>query len=82
MATDRLTARIVKDALDDHLSFHALKLDPKVHNHHIILFDEKGDGGMCSDVKEIKRGYATMKGIGIAILITLLGNMIMLFIRL
>ena len=78
---DRITAPVVKELLDNHLQFHELKLNPKVHNHQEILFGEKGDDGMCADVKEIKRGYTTMKSIGVAILITLLGNMILLVTR-
>ena len=81
MAAERVTAPKVMDALHDHLAFHQNKVDPKLHNHHVILFGEKGDGGMCADVREIKQGYATMKGIGVAILVTLLGNMILLVIK-
>ena len=78
---DRITTPQVKDMLDNHLQFHELKLNPKVHNHQEILFGEKGDDGMCADVKEIKRGYTTMKSIGVAILITLLSNIILLVTR-
>ena len=78
---DRVTAPLVKEMLDNHLQVHKLDLNPKIYNHQEILFGEKGDNGMCSDVKEVTKGYATMKSIGVAILITLLGNMIMLVVR-
>ena len=81
MVAEKLTANKVMAELKDHLQYHELKLNPKVHNHQEILFGEKGDDGMCADVKEIKRGYTTMKSIGVAILITLLGNMILLVTR-
>lgn len=83
MATngDRLTTAKVMSLLAGHLQYHENKLDSKIHNHQIILFGEKGDDGMCADVRDIKKGYSTMKGIGIAILITLIGNMVMLFAK-
>ena len=81
MASERITTPIVKGMVEDHLQFHENRLDPKLHNHQIILFGEKGDNGMCADVRDIKRGYATMKSIGVAILITLLGNIVLIATR-
>jgi hypothetical protein len=77
----RVTAPKVMSVLDDHLKLHENKIDPKVHNHHIILFGDKGDDGLCADVKEIKRGYATMKQIGIAIIIAIATNILVQFIK-
>lgn len=65
--------------LQSHLQRHSDKLDPKLHRHDIILFGEDGDSGIVADVKEVKRGYATMKTIGIAILTMLLGNIILIW---
>lgn len=81
MTTERITAPKVMGIIDKHLQVHADKIDPKVHNHHIILFGEKGDDGLCADVKEIKRGYATMKQIGIAIFIAIVTNIIVQFVK-
>jgi len=81
MAEQRITAPKVMDIVEKHLQLHMDKIDPKVHNHQIILFGDKGDDGLCADVKEIKRGYATMKQIGIAIIIAIATNIIVQFIK-
>ena len=49
MATD--TAR---PTLKDHLQEHILKHNPKLHNVHEAVFGEKGRGGLCDDVEELK----------------------------
>ena len=69
MAPERITAPLVLDKLDDHLQFHELKLNQKVHDHHVILFGEKGDDGICSDVKEIMKGFRTMERLGYALIL-------------
>ena len=81
MAESRITAPKNKLVIDEHLRFHKIKLDPSLQNHQLILFGEEGDNGMCADVRDIKRGYATMKSIGVAILITLLGNIVLIATR-
>lgn len=81
MTEPRMTATKVMGIIDKHLQVHADKIDPKIHNHQIILFGEKGDDGLCADVKEIKRGYATMKQIGIAIIIAVVTNIVVQFIK-
>ena len=81
MTPERITAPTVMAKLESHLQRHDDKLDSKLHRHDVILFGEKGDGGLCSDVEEIKRGYLTMKGIGYAILLALLTNIVLLYLR-
>jgi hypothetical protein len=80
MTTERMTISRVYSKLCAHLEYHKNKIDSKMHNHHIILFGEKGDEGLVADMRDIKKGYATMKTIGVAILITLLGNMAMIWV--
>lgn len=57
MAVSRITAPMVNDRLDDHLSFHENKANPKLHNQSIILFGEKGDDGLVGDVRDLKHCY-------------------------
>lgn len=47
--------------LKDHLQEHILKHNPKLHNVHEAVFGEKGRGGICDDVDELKglRGTVT-----------------------
>ena len=79
MATERMTAPKVHSELCKHLQRHEDKLDSKLHRHDILLVGEDGNEGMVADVRDIKKGYATMKGIGLAILAALLGNMLMIW---
>lgn len=51
----RLYVRDVLAQLQNHLQRHEDKLDPKGHNHHVILFGEKGDGGLCATAKDHER---------------------------
>lgn len=81
MAVNKITASIVSGRLDDHLQKHADVHDPMLRNLDSVVFGEKHDNGLCADVNEIKRGYATMRTIGIAILIALLGNILVTFIK-
>lgn len=67
--------------VDDHLQWHEDVSNPMLKNLDIVTFGEKHDNGLCADVKEIKSGFATMKAIGIAILIALLTNVIVPFIK-
>jgi hypothetical protein len=67
--------------LQDHLQKHDDYYDPAIKRNSVLLLGEKGDNGLCSAMKEIQNGYATMKYIGIAILIALLVNIIVPFVK-
>ena len=54
MATERITAPIVRKVLDDHLHEHALKLDPKLHDVYHTVFGQQGKGGLCEEVESLK----------------------------
>ena len=54
MAT-RLYVKDVLAQLQNHLQKHDDKLDPKGQNHHVILFGEKGDNGLCATAKDHER---------------------------
>ena len=81
MVTSKITAPIVKAELDNHLDWHRDVGDKMLNRHDILLIGKDGGNGLCSDVKEIKNGYATMKGIGVAILIALISNIIILAVK-
>ena len=78
MATTKIG---VAGRLDDHLQKHQDVYDPAIRNMEDVLFGPKKDDGMCADMREVKSGYATMKAIGVAILISLLANIILLTIK-
>lgn len=59
MATERITAPLVKKALDEHLQRHELKLDPKLHNVHEAVFGPGNQGGICDQVEKL-RGNISM----------------------
>jgi hypothetical protein len=71
----------IDDDLKNHITKHKDVYDPMLKNHDVVLFGEKHDDGICSDIGKIKDGYGTMKGIGIAILIALIANFIMYYIK-
>jgi hypothetical protein len=81
MAVNKITATLVNARQDDHEQKHADLLDPMLKNLDAVVFGEKHDNGLCADVKEIKNGYATMRSIGIAILIALLINVIVPLVK-
>ena len=57
----RITANKVMALLDDHLRVHENKIDPKTHNHHIILFGDRGDDGLCAESKEMGRRITNLE---------------------
>lgn len=63
----RITAPKVMAELQSHLQRHEDKLDGKIHDTWHAVFGDRGKGGLCSDVEEMKRGYKTMKAIGVAV---------------
>jgi len=67
--------------LKEHLQKHEAVYDRDLKYLNDVVFGPKKDDGLCSDVREIKAGYVQMKTIGIAILIALIGNIIIGFIK-
>jgi hypothetical protein len=67
--------------LKEHLQKHEQIIDPVLKNLEDVVFGPKKDDGLCADVREIKAGYVQMRTIGIAILIALIGNIIIGFIK-
>jgi hypothetical protein len=57
MATERVTAPLVKKIIDDHLQRHELKIDPKLHDVHEAVFGKGNIGGLCDEVQDIKYVY-------------------------
>lgn len=54
MTNDRITAPKVYKDLCEHLQRHADKIDPKVHNLHIVMFGERGDDGLVRSCQEFE----------------------------
>ena len=76
MAVQRITAPLVNAKLDKHLTKHEEICDPMLKNHDIILFGERGNDGMSYDVREIIKGFKTIKGVGYALLIAIATDII------
>ena len=53
--------RVILDNQRDHLQRHADKIDPKLHNHHVVLFGEHNDNGLCADTRELKSDMKNIK---------------------
>ena len=79
--TVKVTAPAISARLDDHLQKHDDLYWPMLKNLDTVVLGEKHDNGICADVREIKAGYATMKSIGMAILIALLVNIVVAFVK-
>jgi len=60
MTTDRLTINKVKSELDTHLSYHEIKLDPKLHDVYHAVFGEQGKGGVIKDVERLEIAMANI----------------------
>ena len=54
MATERITAPKVQQALQEHLQRHELKLDGKLHDVYHAVFGEQGKGGICEEFERVK----------------------------
>ena len=67
--------------LKEHLQKHEQIIDPVLKNLEDVVFGPKKDDGLCADVREIKSGFTQMKAIGIAILIALITNIVVGFIK-
>ena len=57
MALERITAPHVQRVLNEHLQKHELKIDPKLHNLHVVIFGDKGDDGLNSEFRELRHCY-------------------------
>ena len=58
MATaERITAPLIKKALDEHLQKHELKYDVKLHDVHAAVFGEHKDDGMISEIDDLQHSY-------------------------
>ena len=55
MTEQRITAGRVLSKLEKHEQYHENKIDPKLHNLHIVVFGEHGEGGACAELKEHRR---------------------------
>lgn len=80
MTVDKITAPRVKALVDSHLQRHCDYYDLLLRETHDAVFGPQNNDGLVADVREIVKGYATMKGIGLAILIALLVNILIKFI--
>jgi hypothetical protein len=81
MTVERITAKHVNDRFEDHITKHRDVYDPMLKNHNEVLFGKNLDNGMCADVRDIKKGYETMRAIGVAILIALISNFILFAVK-
>ena len=54
MATERITAPLVKKIVDEHLQEHILKINPKLHDVYHAVLGEQGKGGLYGEVDELK----------------------------
>jgi len=61
MAAPRTTAPKVMAVLDDHLRLHDNKLDPKAHQHHVLLLGPDGDDGLCATVKDHEKRLSELE---------------------
>jgi hypothetical protein len=75
----KMTLQNIDIKIDQHLIDHKEKggYDEMIRQVRDTVYGKNLDDGLCADVKEVKKGYAKMMGIEIAILITLLANLIL-----
>jgi hypothetical protein len=69
---------VQRTTLYDHIKKHDDVLDPMLKRHDNVLFGEKGDNGLCLEVKQLSN---SIKTIGIPILIALIITIIQNFIK-
>jgi len=81
MATQRITAPKVKGIIDDHVIRHIEVYDKLLYKHDTTLYGEKGDDGIAYDVRDIVNGFKTIKGVGYAVLVTIVVDIITRFIN-
>ena len=66
-----VTAPIVNAKVEDHFTKHADVYDPLLKKHEELLLGEKGDNGICSDVKKIVDGFKDIKKLGYAVILAI-----------
>lgn len=76
MATAKITAPKVMAVLDDHLTKHEDIFIPMLKKHEKTLYGADGDDGLCFDVREIVNGFKTIKGVGVAVVIAIVVDLI------
>ena len=81
MATSKITAPYVNGKLDDHLTKHEDIFYPMLKKHDKTLYGPDGDDGICFDVREIVNGFKTIKGVGYAVLVTIVVDIATRFIK-
>ena len=76
MAVTRITATAVKGELDDHIDKHKDIYLPMLKKHDKTLYGPDGDDGLCFDVREMVNGFKTFKGVGVAVVIAIVVDLI------
>lgn len=76
MATAKITAPKVMAVFDDHLTKHEDIFIPMLKKHEKTLYGPDGDDGLCFDVREIVNGFKTIKGVGIAVVIAIVVDLV------
>lgn len=76
MATAKITAPKLMAVLDDHLTKHEDIFIPMLKKHEKTLYGPDGDDGLCFDVREIVNGFKTIKGVGIAVVIAIVVDLV------
>ena len=71
MAVNKITAPYVNAKVEDHLTKHKDVYDKMLNQHDKTLYGPDGDNGMCFDVKEIMRGFKTIKNLGYAVILAI-----------
>jgi hypothetical protein len=66
-----VNAPYVNAKLDKHLIKHEDVYDKTLNEHEILLFGDKGDNGLCSDVKEMVNGFKDIKKLGYAVILAI-----------
>ena len=69
---------VTRPTLYEHIKKHEDVFDPMLKRHDQVLFGEKGDNGLCLEVKQLAN---SIKTIGIPILIALIITIIQNFLK-
>ena len=81
MAASKITAPFVNGRVEDHITKHKDVYDKKLCRHEVALFGEHGNDGITFDVREIVNGFKTIKGVGYAVLVTIVVDIATRFIK-
>ena len=77
----KITASVVNAKLDDHLQRHVDVYDPMLKNHKDLLVGEKGDDGICGDIRLIKATIKRIENIETAIFLAVLTAIIVSLVK-